>query len=65
MNADIKGMYNYYIKERRPCHCLTADDGRAVSNKLAKAYIKYCYEKGYKDLKSCPDITLVINELKY
>jgi hypothetical protein len=65
MNADIKGMYNYYVKERRQCNVLESGSGKSVSSKLAKAYIKYCYKKGYKYLHECPDIESVMNELKY
>jgi hypothetical protein len=44
---------------------LVSDSGKLVPAGLAKAYIKYCYEKGYKYLHECPDIESIINELKY
>jgi hypothetical protein len=65
MNADIKGMYDYHIKGRRPCNVLESDSGKRVPSTLAKAYIKYCHKKGYKYLHECPDIESVMNELKY
>lgn len=53
MNADIKGMLDFY--KRRKITCLQSDKGEFLSDKEAKEYLRWCLNHGYKDLYSAPD----------
>ena len=53
MNADIKGMLDYF--KRKKITCLCSDKGLAIPDKEAREYLKWCLEHGYKDLYSAPE----------
>ena len=50
MNADIKGMLDFY--KRRKITCLQSDKGEFLSDKEAKEYLRWCLNHGYEDLYS-------------
>ena len=54
MNADIKGMLDFY-KHKKMDRILQADDGTFIPSKDAKKYLNWCLKNGYKDLYSAPD----------
>lgn len=63
MNADLQGFLDYY-KRKNASGMLNTDKGYSLSDKEAKAYVKWGIKQGYTTLKEMPEFEEVKDQLK-
>ncbi len=64
MNADLQGLWDAYFgknKAFRNCNIIVTDKGKTLKHHEAEKYIKYCMDKGFKELKDCPEYEEIFN----
>lgn len=54
MNADLQGILDFY-GDKPISELLLCDNGYYLTDKQARAYIKYCISQGHTELKTCPE----------
>lgn len=62
MNADLQGLLAYF-KHRNATGIMKSDKGHSLSDKEAKAYVRWGVKKGYKLLKEMPEFEDVKDQL--
>ena len=62
MNANLKGLLDFF--KRKNMDNIIISKEHSLSDKEARAYIKYCLSQGHTELKNCPEYEDVKDKLK-
>ena len=62
MNMDLLGFLAFYM-QKKAANIIVSNKGYSLSDREAKAYVRWGVENGYKDLRSMPEFEDVKDEL--